>query len=186
MLRPTFRSSRVPMEDVKLPTKGPFDPHIRAAIFDGGVPKGHPFGKWVKSIDPPGIGRTIAAFQKHGVGVTSAFLFGHIDPSKPIDRPYAPVDHYRVLDTAPGQDPHELYEVLSRIDQVLVEKKYEFINLSVGPRLPIEDDEVHAWTAVIDDRLSRGVDARDDRCRKQRRWVRRRTVSTAFKCRRTA
>jgi hypothetical protein len=31
------------------------------------------------------------------------------------------------------------------------------LNLSIGPRLPIEDDEVHAWTAVIDDRLSRGT-----------------------------
>jgi hypothetical protein len=156
ILRPAFRSSRVPMEEVKLPTKGPLDPHIRAAIFDGGVPKGHPFGRWVKSIEPPGIGKTIPDFQKHGVGVTSAFLFGHLDPSKPVERPYAPVDHYRVVDTAPGQDPHELYEVLARIDQVLVEKHYDFINLSVGPQVPIEDDEVHAWTAVIDDRLSRG------------------------------
>lgn len=156
ILRPTFRSSRVPMEEVKLPAKGPVDPHIRAAIFDGGIPKGHPFGKWVKAIEPPGIGRTISDFQKHGVGVTSAFLFGHIDPSKPLERPYTSVDHYRVLDTAPGQDPHELYEVLARIDRVLVEKRYQFINLSVGPRLPIEDDEVHAWTAVIDERLAQG------------------------------
>lgn len=156
MLRPTFRSSGVPMEEVKLPSKGPIDPHIRAAIFDGGLPKDHLFDKWVKSIDPPGIGQTIAEFQKHGVGVTSAFLFGHIDPAKPVERPYAPVDHYRVMDTAPEQNPHELYEVLGRIDQVLVDKHYDFINLSIGPRVPIEDDEVHAWTAVLDDRLSRG------------------------------
>jgi hypothetical protein len=156
ILRPTFRSSRVPMESLKLPGKGPMDPHLRAAIFDGGIPKGHPIGKWVKAIDPPGIGGTIGEFQKHGVGVTSAFLFGHIDPSKPVERPYAHVDHYRVLDTAPGQNPHELYEVLSRIDQVLVNKPYEFVNLSIGPEVPVEDDEVHPWTAVIDDRLSRG------------------------------
>ena len=157
MLRPTFRSSRVPMEDLVLPAKGPMDPKIRAAIFDGGLPKGHPLGKWVRVIEPPGIGRTIPEFQKHGVGVTSAFLFGHIDPTEPLDRPYAAVDHYRVLDTAPGQNPHELYEVLGRIDQVLVAKDYQLINLSIGPRLPIEDDDVHAWTAVTDDRLSRGT-----------------------------
>jgi hypothetical protein len=156
MLRPTFRSSRVPMEEVQLPTKGPVDPHIRVAIFDGGIPKGHPIGKWVKAIEPPGIGNTLGDFQAHGVGVTSAFLFGHIDPAKPLERPYAPVDHYRVLDATPGQNPVELYEVLGRIDQVLVEKDYQFINLSIGPQLPIEDDEVHAWTAVIDDRLSKG------------------------------
>jgi hypothetical protein len=156
MLRPTFRSSRVPMEDIVLPAKGPLDPNIRAAIFDGGIPKGHPIGKWVKAIEPAGIGKTIGGFQKHGVGVTSAFLFGHIDPAKPLERPFAPVDHYRVLDATPGQNPHELYEVLARIDRVLVEKDYQFVNLSIGPRLPIEDDDVHAWTAVIDDRLSRG------------------------------
>lgn len=155
MLRPTFRSSRVPMEKTTLPTAGPIDPKIRVAIFDGGVPKNHPIGKWVKTIDPPDIGSTIPDFQKHGVGVSSAFLFGHI--TNAVHRPYAAIDHYRVLDTAPNQNPHELYEVLSRIDQVLVDKHYHFINLSIGPRLPIEDDDVHAWTAVLDDRLSAGT-----------------------------
>jgi hypothetical protein len=62
-----------------------------------------------------------------------------------------------VLDTTPGQDFHELYEVLARIDQVLVENDYQFINLSIGPLPPVEDDDVHAWTAVIDDRLSSGT-----------------------------
>jgi hypothetical protein len=157
MLRPTFRSSRVSMDNIVLPAAGPIDPNIRVAIFDGGVPKNHPIGKWVKSIEPPGIGNTINGFLKHGVGVTSAFLFGHIDPASPVPRPYAPVDHYRVLDTEPSQNRHELYEVLARIDQVLVEKHYDFVNFSIGPRLPIEDDEVHAWTAVLDDRLSRGT-----------------------------
>lgn len=156
ILRPSFRSSRVPMEAIELPAKGPLDPGIRVAIFDGGIPKAHPITKWAKAIEPPGIGEPWEEFQKHGVGVTSAFLFGHIDPTKPLGRPYAPVDHYRVLDTAPGQDPHELYEVLGRIDGVLVDKKYDLINLSVGPYPPVEDDDVHAWTAVIDDRLSRG------------------------------
>lgn len=156
ILRPSFRASRVPMEALKLPTSGPLDPKIKVAIFDGGIPKDHPIAKWTNPIEPPGIGKPFDGFLKHGVGVTSAFLFGHIDPSKPIGRPYASVDHYRVLDTSPGQDPHELYEVLGRIDQVLVSKDYHFVNLSVGPLPPVEDDDVHAWTAVIDDRLSRG------------------------------
>src|SRR5690606_37492403 len=55
-----------------------------------------------------------------------------------------------------GQNPYELYEVLNRIDDILSEKKYEFINFSIGPCLPIDDDEVHAWTAVIDQYLSTG------------------------------
>jgi hypothetical protein len=35
-------------------------------------------------------------------------------------------------------------------------RQYQFINLSLGPDLPIEDTEVHAWTSVIDDLLSDG------------------------------
>ena len=156
ILRPSFRSSRVAMQALELPRRGPLDPGIRVAIFDGGIPEKHPILGWVKSIEPPGIGAPYDEFQKHGVGVTSAFLFGHIDPAGKLPRPYAPVDHYRVLDTTPGQDPHELYEVLDRIDRVLVERHYDFINLSVGPYPPVEDDDIHAWTAVLDDRLSHG------------------------------
>jgi hypothetical protein len=156
MLRPTFRSSRIPVQTLVLPTEPPIDETIRAAIFDGGLPSGHPLTAWATPIDATGVGAAWTEFQKHGVAVTSAFLFGHIDPTKPLPRPYSAVDHYRVLDTTPGQNPHELYDVLGRIDHVLVNKRYDFINLSIGPQLPVEDDDVHPWTAVIDDRLSRG------------------------------
>jgi hypothetical protein len=158
MLRPSFRTSGMPMKKVQFPALGPVDPKIRVAIFDGGIPKGHPIAKWAKPIEPPGIGKSSDELFSHGVGVTSAFLFGHIDPAKPLERPYAAVDHYRVVDTEqPAETRHELYEVLGRIDQALVGKHYDLVNLSVGPRLPIVDDEVHAWTAVIDERLSRGT-----------------------------
>ena len=119
--RPPLRTSRTPMRGIALKAEEPLDTSIRAAIFDGGVPGSHPLGHWVKTIEPAGVVRTAKAFEKHGVAVTSAFLFRHIDPSMPLSRPYAPVDHYRVLDTAPGQDPYELYEVLERVDKVLVE-----------------------------------------------------------------
>ena len=157
MMRPTLRPPRVPMPAVRLPAEEPMDPSIPVAIFDGGIPDGHPLHTWANPIDPPGIGSTIPQLQEHGVAVTSAFFFGHVDPSNAISRPYAPVDHYRVLDTTPGQNPHTLFDVLGRIDNVLVNNHYDFINLSIGPRLPIEDDDVHAWTAVLDDRLSRGT-----------------------------
>lgn len=157
MLRPASRSSRVPVDAVSLPKEGALDKTIRAAIFDGGIPDGHPVRKWVNAIDPPGIGTSWAVDQRHGLGVTSAFLFGHIDPTKPVPRPYASVDHYRVLDMlTPTENRYELYGVLGRIDRALVENQYDLVNLSLGPRLPIEDDDVHAWTAVIDERLAQG------------------------------
>lgn len=157
MLRPAFRSSRIPIDGVQLPKEEALDTTIRAAIFDGGIPDRHPIRKWVNAIDPPGIGKPIGLFQKHGLSVTSAFLFGHIDPTKPIPRPYATVDHYRVLDVGTlTENRYELYDVLGRIDKALVDREYDLANFSLGPELPIEDDEVHAWTAVIDDRLSRG------------------------------
>ena len=158
MTRPNVHASRVPTRVVQTSSLQPMDRNIRAAIFDGGIPEYHPLTIWARPLEPSGVAPPIADFQKHGIGVTSAFLFGHIDPNKPLSRPYASVDHYRVLDKSTlHENPFELYRVLDRIDKILVENEYDFINLSIGPQLPIEDDDVHAWTAVLDDRLSRGT-----------------------------
>lgn len=155
MFRPTVRTAGMPSVATELPTESAIDPKLRVAIFDGGLPDNHAVTAWATPIDATGVGRRYHEFTKHGVGVTSAFLFGHLEPGSPAPRPYANVDHYRVLDAEPGQNGHELYEVLERIDRVLNTTEYDLINLSLGPLLPIEDDDVHAWTAVLDDRLSR-------------------------------
>ncbi len=125
------------------------------AIFDGGMPKDHPLTNWVKLYEFPGLRAAKPEFLSHGVAVTSAALFGHINPRDPIPQPYSNINHYCVLDDAPGQDPGKLYEILERIDIILSAEEFDFVNLSLGPRLPIEDDDIHAWTAVLDDRLSR-------------------------------
>ncbi|MDE0410889.1 MAG: S8 family peptidase [Gammaproteobacteria bacterium] len=155
ILRPTVRSDGIPATAFQLPDETPVSDSIRVAIFDGGVPDGHPIMQWVTPREPPGMKAATRELLSHGVGVTSAALFGHIDPQTPLSRPYTFVEHHRVLDDAPGQNPHELYEVLERIEDILSSNEYDFISLSLGPRLPIQDDEVHAWTAVLDDRLSR-------------------------------
>lgn len=157
MLKPTIRTAGIGEMKVALPREGPLDPGIKAAIFDGGIPKDHPITKWATPFDTPGLGKPVEELMEHGVGVTSAYLFGHIDPDKPIPRPFSYVDHYRVLGDIPGDDPRELYIILDRILHVLQKHKYEFINLSLGPDLPIDDDEVHAWTAVLDDYLAKGL-----------------------------
>jgi hypothetical protein len=154
VLRPTIRTAALTPQAVALPTGPALDTKIKAAIFDGGVPEGHAASPWTKAYDATGTGPADGDYLDHGLSVTSAFLFGHIDPTKPVPQPFCNVDHYRVLDDAPGQDPRELYEVLHRIETVLSHRTYDFINLSLGPILSVEDDDVHAWTAVLDEHLA--------------------------------
>lgn len=158
LLRPTVRTVGIDKSmNITLPTSNPIDTKIKAVIFDGGIPSDHPITKWATPMELPGMASAEPELLEHGVGVTSAYLFGHIDPKKPVAKPYSYVDHYRVLDNVPGQNPYELYEVLERINNVLKSNDYQFVNLSIGPCLPIEDDEVHAWTAVLDEHFSKGT-----------------------------
>ena len=154
-LRPIVRSEGIPVTELKLPDEAPVSKDVRAAIFDGGVPDDHPLTQWVIPREAKGMKPATDEYLSHGVGVTSAALFGHIDPRVPLPRPYTFIDHHRVLDDAPGQNPHELYEILDRMKSILSNHEYDFISLSIGPYLPIQDDDVHAWTAVLDDFLFR-------------------------------
>lgn len=157
LLNPAFRVSGFNKSlSVSLPDNNSLDENIKVAIFDGGIPQDHPITRWATPYDTVGIGKPEESLYEHGVSVTSAFLFGHIEPGKPLPVPFSNVDHYRVLDNNPGINPYELYEVLDRISNVLATKHYDFINISLGPTLPIEDDEVHAWTAVLDEHLADG------------------------------
>ncbi|MDX2175099.1 MAG: S8 family peptidase [Candidatus Sumerlaeia bacterium] len=142
----------------KLPDEGAIDRDIRVAVFDGGVKSDGKLDHWVSRKKTKGIGDAVPEFQNHGTGVTSALLFGPLQDGVTPDRPYAAVDHYRVLDVdTKNDDRFELYTVLERIRDILDSRpRYDFINLSLGPDLPIEDNDVHAWTAVLDQLLSDG------------------------------
>ncbi|OOG36628.1 S8 family peptidase [Polaromonas sp. A23] len=156
-MRPVHRSGGV-LVGCSLPTEQPLSSEPKVAILDGGLPKQHAIGPWLRSYrvldedaadDPQGV--------EHGLGVTSAFLFGPIQPNGMASRPFAYVDHLRVLDKdAETEDPLELYRTLGFVEEVLLSRQYQFVNLSLGPDLPIEDTDVHAWTSVIDDLLSDG------------------------------
>lgn len=142
-----------------LPEEKAIDPDIRVAVFDGGVKADGQLNPWVSPKKTKNLGDPVPAFQNHGTAVTSALLFGPLEDGVTAERPYATVDHYRVLDVdTMRDDQEELYSVLERIQDVLETRpKYDFINLSVGPDLPIEDDDVHAWTAVLDQLFSDGL-----------------------------
>ena len=146
--------------EVELPNEEEIEPNLRVAIFDGGIPKESPITQWVNLIEPNGIGREDEEFLEHGLGVTSALLFGSLDiNNEKVSRPICKVDHVRVLDQQTGMNgDFELYDVLDRILFTLDEAKklrrpYDFINLSLGPDLPVEDDEINSWTASLDQRL---------------------------------
>ncbi len=139
---------------VILPTANVLDSSFKAVIFDGGMPANNHLRKWVTHIEPKGIGPSHPSLVAHGVGVTSAMLFGHIDSTK-LEVPFCNVDHVRVLDSNPTD--LQLLDVLDRITSHLDqnENKYHFANLSLGPRLAVTDDEVNVWTASLDERLSK-------------------------------
>lgn len=141
-----------------LPSAEPLSREPKVAILDGGLPPEHVLGGYVRRYFlSDHAAKDVTDFTEHGLGVTSAVLFGPIEPETTAERPYAPVDHHRVLDSRIDQeDPYELYRTLGHVETVLLSRQYQFINLSLGPDLPIEDRDVHAWTAVIDNILSDG------------------------------
>lgn len=155
--RPIARSSALSV-GCTLPSAGPLSQEPKVAILDGGLPDQHLLERYVRRYDrssPEAL--DVPEYIEHGLGVTSAFLFGPIEPGGLAAQPYSSVDHFRVLDTASDEeDPYELYRTLGHIEEVLLSRQYQFINLSLGPDLPYEDSDVHAWTAVLDNLLSDG------------------------------
>lgn len=142
----------------KLPSAPPLASDVRVAILDGGLPANHAVGPWLNeyrlsdtdSNDCPGG-------PEHGLGVTSAFLFGPLPHDSEAPRPYSFVDHHRILDSKINEeDPLELYRTLTHIEDILISRQYEFINISLGPDLPIDDDEIHPWTSLLDSYLADG------------------------------
>lgn len=146
----------LPEVRAKLPEGGPIDPTLRVAVFDGGLPEKTVLDQWTTLHTFADSGPARAGYLDHGQKVTSAILFGPADPDAPLSRPYANVDHYQVLDSKSDADPYELYTVLERIESVLTQRNYPFVSISIGPALPIEDDEVHAWTSFWDAHLADG------------------------------
>ncbi|MGF1878213.1 S8 family peptidase [Photobacterium frigidiphilum] len=142
----------------KLPNEPPYAADINVAILDGGLPFNHKLNPWVNgyTLSDPSA-HDCEGGSEHGLGVTSAFLFGPLSQEKIAQRPYSYVDHHRVLDSkVTGEDPLELYRTLTHIEDILLSRQYEFINISLGPNLPIDDDEIHPWTSLIDTYLAEG------------------------------
>jgi hypothetical protein len=157
-LRPAtpVRSFSIGSFPCSLPKQGPVNQEIRVAVFDGGVPAEAGLKPWVNRKVTPKLGTADPESQAHGLGVTSAVLFGPIRNGEPLPQPFAAVDHYRVIDDK-TQDPEgNYYDVLERITATLSQKQYDFVNLSLGPEVAFDDNEVHLWTLKLDQIFSDG------------------------------
>jgi hypothetical protein len=145
---------------VKLPDKECLNSSTRALIFDGGLPVSalSILGRWVNQIDGAEIGEPHQAYQEHGLAVTSAFLFGPLEHGEELGAPVCNVDHVRVLDDSTGSADLDYYDVLLRITRYLDENQgiYSLVNISLGPSMAIDDDEITLWTAELDRRFANG------------------------------
>jgi hypothetical protein len=142
---------------VRLPSEPAIDGVTRAVIFDGGLPAtAQPLlSRWVRYIEPLGIGKAVPEFEAHGLGVTTAFLFGPLAEDASTSRPVCLVDHVRVLDDQSGKQL-DYYDVIERITKHLDEHAgaYKLVNVSLGPDMAVDDDEVTLWTASLDRRFA--------------------------------
>ena len=143
--------------DPKLPQRGARAPDLRVAIFDGGILPGA-FGPWVTEVTSRGVPRATADDLEHGTQVTSAYLFGPAPASgETLPVPYTSVDHVRVL---PSRSKDErVIDVIERVMSTLEDSKragrpYALANLSLGPKVPMADDDVHEWTVRLDQWLA--------------------------------
>lgn len=141
---------------VVLATEAAAAPDLSIAIFDGGLPENHGLERWVTLHDAPGVGAPVAAAQNHGLAVTSAFLFGPLSEGEPAARPFANVDHWRVYGAGDGMNDFEAFDLLDRIEEILTSRRYDFINISLGPDYPLDDDDISPWTARLDHVLASG------------------------------
>jgi hypothetical protein len=145
--------------NVTFPAEGPIDSSLTAVIFDGGLPDDVDLSPWVRKIDPPGIGDPDPELQAHGLAVTSALLFGPLYDGNPLQRPMCNVDHVRVLDVdSLNSTDLEYLDVLDRILNTLRSSPipYQYVNLSLGPDMAVDDDDVTSWTAALDSYFAKG------------------------------
>ncbi|KAA1163377.1 S8 family peptidase [Pseudoalteromonas fuliginea] len=155
LLNPVSLQENKVVREVKLPDTRAENDKIKVAIFDGGI-GGNTLSKWVQEHTFSDV-QPLVEHVTHGSEVTSLLLFGPVEYDQTeLPVPYANIDHYRVIDPLTDRCDLDSLDVLQRILSVISKKHYDFINLSIGPRNPIEDDEVHSWTSALEPYLVTG------------------------------
>ncbi len=152
--RPVVRQRQQGVVPV-LPDADCVDSSLKVVVFDGGL-GAKDFDRWCSETVPPALMSTASDYLLHGMDVTSALLFGAADlAGDTLPRPFFNVQHHRVLGSANEVDV-DLYDCMHRIKKILSAGDVDFANLSLGPRMCIDDDQPHAWTAMLDEQLASG------------------------------
>lgn len=153
---PVFTRTTVLNSQLELPDDNAINNDIKVAIFDGGIGCSD-FDRWVSEHTFTAEQKTSGSLLSHGQDVTSTILFGAVaDGQNQLPIPYSKIDHYRVLDNSINGQDSDLFDVLLRIKKVLDSNDYQYINLSLGPRLPVDDDDVHVWTSTLEQYFATG------------------------------
>lgn len=131
---------------------------IVVGVFDSGVDTTLPyFSGYVDNTD------LVANARKnysHGSFVTGALLYGNMrgkDSASVLNSPDAFVKMFRVIPedrTSYSNNPEGklgLYETIDHIEQtVRMHPEIKLYNLSIGPHMPIIDDEINRFTYALD------------------------------------
>jgi hypothetical protein len=163
-LRPMPHMRRIPEKRIRSADLGaaapepPTDhppPEHRIAVFDGGVDTSHPLLAPFVSEGDLTSGPRDDELVAHGTLVSSALLYGHIQPGRALPPPPAYVDHFRVLPAPTQVDADdEPYWVLDQIIATLRRNpgRWAIVNLSLGPADSAvdEEDDIDRFTAEID------------------------------------
>jgi hypothetical protein len=93
--------------------------------------------------------------------VTSALLYGAVEPGTELPDPQACVTHHRVLPVPPSTTAKSdagTYWLLDQIVDTVRRDRFKLVSLSLGPDSPVEDgQEPTRWTAELDMLASEGV-----------------------------
>jgi hypothetical protein len=130
---------------------------LRVGVFDGGVDESVPhLAGFVRDHDLTGGEPADENDVRHGTMVSSTILYGADQEHGQLPTPEVEIDCFRVVPIPAAERGVDLFWILDRIVDRAGEGQYPLVNLSIGPELSVEEDEEpHAWTAVLDELAAR-------------------------------
>ncbi|MEP6756344.1 MAG: S8 family peptidase, partial [Chthonomonadales bacterium] len=138
---------------VQIPNEGAIDESLTAAVFDTSLPTEHALAHIITSYDYNVTPYADDDARLHGLCVSSAAILGPLDNTQAGRSPYR-LDHHGVLGNDPDGSGYHM--ALKTIQETVRQNDYSLFNLSFGPDGAIADDDIDAFTAVIDELLADG------------------------------